>query len=435
MKNFLRQPLTALVASALALEGVFVSILGLGDLRAHLVEFLALTFLAGGVYLVAVFLVERVAPTRRAALWVILLAALAFRLTLLPLEPTLSEDLLRYRWEGRVQAAGFNPYSTAPVDDRLRSLRDESFPRLTSLNYPAFWPPLAQLGFRLLVRLGGSTYIFKCAFLLFDLASIYLLLELLAAAGRPLAAVLIYAWNPLVVVEISGSGHYDALAVAAVLLASILIIRERQELSIVALAASAMLKLYAVWLLPVFAVRRKLQSFLVFTGVCAICYLPFAGAGRALFSGLGLFAAKWRNNASLFNVLLWLVPNEEVAVGIALGIVAGVAAYFAAWRPRGETSELGVLRASYLIIGTLLCVSYSVFPWYFTWIVPYLCFWPNPAWLLLSVTAFLGHHVLIGYASTGTWQYSPLMLALEYVPFYGLLVGTWFWGRLDHQEM
>ena len=425
MKNFLRQPLTALVAAALALEVLFVAILSLGDLKEYLVEFLALAFLAGAVYLVAVFLVERVAPSRRAALWVILLAALAFRLTLLPLEPSLSGDLHRYRWEGRVQTAGFNPYSVAPVDDRLRSLRDESFPQMTSLNYPAFWPPLAQLCFRLLVRLGGSSYVFKSAFLLFDLASIYLLLELLAAAGRPRAAVLIYAWNPLVVVEISGSGHYDALAVATLLLASLLIIRERQRLSIVALAASAMLKLYAIWLLPVFAVRRKLQSFLLFAGVCAICYMPFAEAGRALFSGFGLFAAKWRNNASLFNVLLWLVPNEQVAVGISLGIVTGVALYFAAWRPREELPGLDVLRASFLTIGVLLCVSYSVFPWYFTWIVPFLCLWPSPAWLLLTVTAFLGHHVLIGYAATGAWHYSPSILALEYVPFYALLLAGW----------
>lgn len=431
MKEFLRRPSTALVAAALALEAVFLAILKLGDLATRFVPFLTLALLAGIVYLVAVYLAERVAPDRF-ALWLILLGALAFRLTLLPLRPTLSEDLLRYRWEGRVQAAGFNPYTIAPVDERLRPLRDEQFGQMTSRNYPAFWPPLAQLTFRWLYRLGGSMELFKCAFLLFDLASIALLLALLAAVGRPRTAVLIYAWNPLVVIEIAGNGHYDSLAVAALVLASFLIIREAYGLSIAALAASAMLKLYAVWLLPVFAARRKVQSALIFAAVAGLSYLPFLSAGTSLISVYRVFAAKWRNNASLFNLLVWFIPEQRVAVGVMLGVMAGVAVYFGAWRPRtaGETVPgLDVLRASYLLIGLLLCISYSVFPWYIIWIVPFLCLWPNPAWLLLSVTAFLGHHVVIAYQATGEWRYSPFMLALEYAPFYALLLAGWWRKR------
>lgn len=423
------------MASAIALEAVLLTLFELGDLAARVVEFLGIALVAGLLYLLAVFLVERLAPTR-ATLGFILFAALAFRLTLLPLTPTLSGDLPRYRWEGRVAAAGFNPYTVAPSDERLRPLRDDQFGRMTSRNYPAFWPPLAELTFRALVGLGGSLYLFKSAFLLADLASILLLVLLLGSVGRPRTAVLIYAWNPLVVIETAGNGHYDSLAIATVLLASLLIIRQRERLSIAVLAASAMLKLYALWLAPAFAVRRKVQSFLVFAGIVLVCFLPFFGGGRAFFSNLRLFAAKWRNNASLFNVLSWLLPNPTVVLGISLGVMAGAAAYFAAWRPAvppGEAgqpvSNLEVLRASYLVIGVVLCFSYSVFPWYFTWIVPFLCLWPNPAWLLLTVTAFLGYHGLIDYQATGAWHYSPAMLALEYVPFYGLLLGSWWRGR------
>ena len=43
----------------------------------------------------------------------------------------------------------------------------------------------------------------------FDLGTCLLLLSLLRARGRP-AAVILYAWNPLVLKELAGSGHLDA---------------------------------------------------------------------------------------------------------------------------------------------------------------------------------------------------------------------------------
>src|SRR5262249_927255 len=41
----------------------------------------------------------------------IVLSALVLRLALVPLPPTLSNDALRYLWDGRVTMAGFNPYT------------------------------------------------------------------------------------------------------------------------------------------------------------------------------------------------------------------------------------------------------------------------------------------------------------------------------------
>jgi alpha-1,6-mannosyltransferase len=60
----------------------------------------------------------------RVGLSIVLGFALATRLLLVGEEPFLSTDLYRYIWDGRVQAAGINPYRYVPADPALAALRD-----------------------------------------------------------------------------------------------------------------------------------------------------------------------------------------------------------------------------------------------------------------------------------------------------------------------
>ncbi len=64
----------------------------------------------------------------------------------------------------------------------------------------------------------------------------------------------------------------------------------------------------------------------------------------------------------------------------------------------------------------LLLLSPNAFPWYFTWMIPFLCFHPHPPLLLLSVTCVLGYSPLVAYLAGGPYADSPLILALEYGP-------------------
>jgi len=61
------------------------------------------------------------------------------------------------------------------------------------------------------------------------------------------------------------------------------------------------------------------------------------------------------------------------------------------------------------------------YSWYFTWIVPLLCFYPSAAWLLLTVLQFLSYKIFINYRALGNWQFDPFFQWLTYAPFYVLL--------------
>jgi hypothetical protein len=72
------------------------------------------------------------------------------------------------------------------------------------------------------------------------------------------------------------------------------------------------------------------------------------------------------------------------------------------------------LRAGLFLTAGLLLLSPNAFPWYFTWTIPFLCFYPSRPWLLMSVTCVLGYSPVVAYAADGPYQDSPLILVLEY---------------------
>lgn len=58
-------------------------------------------------------------------------AAILYRIILLPAKPSLSEDVYRYQWEGRVEALSLNPYAVYPAMPRLQKLQDSARPLRT----------------------------------------------------------------------------------------------------------------------------------------------------------------------------------------------------------------------------------------------------------------------------------------------------------------
>src|SRR6266404_3574223 len=100
---------------AILLEAIYLSIALTPDFRSRLAVYFALVLTA----VPAAFLFAGGA-SRKAAL----LCGLIFRATLLIRAPDLSDDLIRYAWDGRVAASGHSPYAFSPADPRLSFLRD-----------------------------------------------------------------------------------------------------------------------------------------------------------------------------------------------------------------------------------------------------------------------------------------------------------------------
>lgn len=425
------QILIAIVA-IVALEAVFMAMARLGDLSVHIPEFMALALAAGVLYLVALYALEHTSD-RRVVLWLVLLGALAFRLTLFPQPPSLSTDLHRYRWDGHVQNEGWNPYAVAPTDPRLAQLRDPGWYVMPVPEIPTMYPPLSQLVFRATWRFLPGPVGFKLPFLLADLAVAAMLAGWIRSTGGRNYQIAIYAWNPLVIVEFASSGHNDALAIAGVV-ATLLIIRRFPALSTLTLTAGALAKAFPATLLPMALFRAgwpgRLRGWLAAGGcglLVAACTLPYWRAWREFLAMMKSYERIFRGyHSSIYPVLFWLSGSHEVAAGIGEGVVLGLGLWLAFRR-------VDPTRAAFLMIGTVLLFAPNGYSWYFTWIVPLLCFYPSPAWLLLTILEFLSYKIFLNYRALGVWRFDPLFQWLCYAPFYALL-GWEFFRKKPNQE-
>ncbi|HEV2417438.1 MAG TPA: glycosyltransferase 87 family protein, partial [Terriglobia bacterium] len=322
-------------------------------------------------------------------------------------------------WDGQIQLAGYNPYLVKPDTLALGARETPLGHPLSAHDMPNIYPPLAELAFRAGARFLPGNVAFKLPFFLADLLTVFLLAICLRSSPQRNFRLAIYAWNPLVVVEFAGTGHSDSLALAA-LVAALLIIRSRIGVSTILLAAAALLKVFPAALFPVWMRRwprsgRSWAAVFASAALAGLCFWPYRSAWAQIPSTLAFFSAHFQNNnASLFSVLRAFSGSADWASGIGVGIVVALALWTAARRLEPE-------RAAYLIIGAILMLSPNAYSWYFTWIIPFLCFFPNPAWILLTILQFLSYHTLIRYGILHEWRWSPLMISLTYVPSYAWL--------------
>ncbi len=107
-----------------------------------------------------------------AARWllpVILVFGVLFRLAVLPAPPSLSTDMYRYVWDGRLTMHGINPYRWTPNAQTLRSLRDPIWEKMEYKPYQTIYMPVSQAFFALANALFGNNLIgYKALYTLFD---------------------------------------------------------------------------------------------------------------------------------------------------------------------------------------------------------------------------------------------------------------------------
>lgn len=403
---------------AAGLTGIYIWIGRQRNLEGHMPEFIGLLLFAGILYVVGVFCVERF-QLGPAALVIILASAVLFRLVLLPAVPSLSGDVYRYQWDGRVQRAHLNPYVVFPNSPGLAGLQNPDYPEAPGANTPTIYPPLSEFAYRLIETVPG----YKRLSTILDLASAGLLLLLLAAMKQPLHRVLTYAWNPTVLLSFAMCGHFDSLAIVTLLAALWLLITNRPALSFGALALSFLSKFFPVVLLPSFLKRTRLAYVGLFAFIVFMFYVPFAGAGLRLLDGFRDYARVWEYNVSLFRLLYFVAGSRSGAERIAGLIVLAAIGYLV-------KRQVPPLCSSLLLTGGVLLLSPTAYPWYFTWSIPFLCFYPSAAWLLMSVTNVLAYTSAIANGGGEPLTNSFLLfLSLEYGPVY-LWLAYYSWATL-----
>ena len=357
--------------------------------------FMALTIPAGLLTIVATRLAERT-PTYR-ALWLIFGLGIVLRACVLLFDPLLSSDIYRYVWDGRVQAAGINPYRYVPADETLAFLRDGAiFPHINRADTAVtIYPPVAQFFFLIVTRIDESVTMMRLALLGCESVTVTVIVLLLRRMNRPVTRVIAYLWHPLPLWEIANSGHIDALMVALMMLGLWIALTGRALRGSVLIAVSMLVKPYAATVLAGIWRPWDLKMPLVVIVVVALCYIPYLSVGWGVLGFLtkgylteeGISAGNDLWLLSLWRQVAGQHQGDVIAYIVLAALVVALKGLAVAHSSH-RTIASSVTDINMLLLIVLLLLSPN-YPWYFLAITPFvaLCGFP-PTWVV-SIGALL----------------------------------------------
>lgn len=390
-------PLLLLGCALVFLYRAGISATGVSGIR----FFMKVAFIQSAIYLLAAWIVIRTRPSNSTLLIAIVFAIL-FRLSILFAPPYLSDDIYRYIWDGRVQAAGINPYRYIPAAPELAQLRDDSiYPKINRRDYAhTIYPPVAEAVFLLTTRISESVVWMKLTMIIFEMVAIWAIASLLNLLGRPRQLLLLYAWHPLVIWEFAGSGHVDAIAIGFIALA-FLAWQKKSDLGAGFLIACATLvKLFPLVLVPAMLKRGRWRLLPVFLATIAIGYLVYLSVGpRAVLGSVPVYTKEMGlDSGQQFYALIlaqklfgWELPALAYMIATVF-VMSALALWILLRRAKSEAH----LKHAMLLATATTVLFAPHFSWYFCWLVFFLCFTPGLAVFYLTIANFFLYATWLG---------------------------------------
>lgn len=389
--------------------------------------------------------------------------------------PCLSDDIHRYELDGRTLAHGHSPYMQSPAErqSQIMSGSEERWPGelmlLTRINNEAMhtiYLPMSQLVFAGIgmamgdaeLSVDDATRPFRATFVIFELLAIVCIALLLWSRGRSPWWLTLYAWHPLAVSEIAGSGHQDAVGIA--LLAVALLIscstsrstgtagtRSSALLSMIPLALGALVKPVLV---PVAAIvlrgrpaRDWVFSALLGGGLClAMCgpmlLIHDAQPLKNLSESAERFASKWSHFSGVYEPVLAISKvispiedeqvqwqkkerHERIARLVCLAMLLGI---FIMLMRRSQRDVPAAVR---MLLFAMVLLSTTAHPWYVLWALLLMPVVPSAALWIASLTLTLGYAAL---AQPATWEIPAWVFIAGYGPVFAALA----WSALQRQQ-
>jgi alpha-1,6-mannosyltransferase len=299
-----------------------------------------------------------------------LVLAAVWHIEFLRLPSGADDDIHRYVWDGRLQRLGYNPYLVIPSDPAAKGLHTPETRNLNNPDLPSPYPAGAQLFFRAITAIHESTFALKVAFVICEFAIVFVLLDLLRHTEKAPHLVLAFAWNPLLAIEVAGSGHIDIVGALLLVVSAAALVRRWRATAAVGLGLAIAVKLLPVVLLPLYWKRIRIRDAALSAAVVALLYVPFLIHGRIPIGSLDTYVQSFRFNGPVFAALHQVAPTHLLA---GLPMLAGLVTATLLRRAtlRSAEPEWSPDQFAWPMAASLLCAP-VVFPWYLLWLLPFL---------------------------------------------------------------
>jgi hypothetical protein len=374
-------------------------------------------------FIAAAWLLRKV--PRRAAVALILLGGIAIQAVAVSAPPKNSSDLYRYIWDGRVQAAGVDPYQYVPAATQLTGLRNEFlfYPKgqycvrpsyvsshpaaeltagCTMINRPAvptIYPPVAEayfLGVYYLHPADDSSTPIQAATALAAVLTTGLLLFGLGRLGRDIRMAALWSWCPTVALEAGNSAHVDVVAVgitaAALLVLATARTTRRTILGGILLGLAIATKLTPALTVPAL-LRRRWATVAVSAGSAfALVYLPHVLAvGSKVIGFLPGYLQQEHYASGTRYGIIGLFITGPLASAVALLILAAVAFAVLQFSPSDRPWQ-GAL----MMTAAALAVATPHYQWYSLLLVMLVALDGRPEWLAFAAGGYYAAEPSLG---------------------------------------
>lgn len=242
--------------------------------------------------------------------------------------PNLTDDFYRFIWDGKLLLNGINPYAFSPEQITLNNVHHTNFTNvvdthlfneLNSKQYFSIYPPVCQFLFSGAAFLSfNNTYVnivlLKFFIFLFEAGTILLLPKLLEQLKMPVKYQLIYTLNPLIILELTGNMHFEAIMVFFLVLSIYYLVKQKDIFSAIAFGFAIGSKLWPVMLLPLFfkfiGFKRTLQFCLISGVVALIILLPMFLQYKNIAGSLNLYFQQFEFNASSYYFFRFIIGKD-----------------------------------------------------------------------------------------------------------------------------
>jgi len=359
------------------------------------------------------------------------LAAVVFRLLLLATEPTLSDDVYRYLWEGHLLSEGVSPWEYAIDDPALDELEIDARALANNPGLSSPYLPTAHAAFGAAALVAPSVPLtMQVVMVGAELVAAALLASLLTAVGADRERILLWLWNPLVVVEVAHGAHLDALMIVLTMAGLVALFhpavadRRWAEIASPALLALATLTrplpaLVAMVLFWAWGWKQRAVYVGLLIGIVGAAGawtglgLTGPSGGTGVFGSARVYSETFRFNSAIYQSLEWWIGsqgldsegwNEPMALTrLIIGVVVLGALGWAFLAGRNRSEPLDVLRWCTVPLAIYAVLTPVLHPWYILLLVALLLFVApvgdefGARWWLLAPWVWLAATLVVSY--------------------------------------
>ena len=312
----------------------------------------------------------------------LLISGILFRILLVFSVPNLSDDVYRFIWDGRLLANGINPFHQVPAEviklKAIPGINEQLYHQLNSPGYYTIYPPVLQAIFwfsaKATTTIDAAIICMKAFILLAEIGITLLLPLVLVRLQLPKHFSLLYILNPLVIAELTGNVHFDAVMIFFLVLAFLLLLQNKLHLSALFLGLSISSKLIPVVFIPLIIKKLGWKQGLIYATISTFVTIAlFAGiidkaTALHFLESINLFLSHFEFNASLYYLIRWIGTivtgyNIIAYAGPLLTITAAVIICIISFRGNAVSNKQFLAKAL-LILTVYYLFATTVHPWY-----------------------------------------------------------------------